>query len=162
MRLLGRVLLVSLVLGTSAEAAATERVTLAGLAWNSLVWAFVPVLQLATGMVLVARVRGRRLSDALAAYFGTHRAWSLWIIAGSAAALVRLPPQLSLVVAATALIPAVLTMRALRRLCTEEFGMSPRSAWRAVAVHQGVTLVLLVLYINFAVALVPRLAGLWA
>lgn len=153
--------LVALVIGTSVAAAATERVTISLVVTSTVAWAFVPVLQLLTGLWLVrAATPGRRL-DALERYFATHWAWSLWILAVHAMFLVWPASRGSvLLLLPTAIVPAALTVRALGRLCRDGFGMPPGAARRAVAGHQALTWLLVAAYVAWASAYVPRVVGI--
>ena len=153
--------LVALVIGTSVAAAATERVTIPLVLASSLGWAFVPVIQLLTGLVLVrGAARGCRL-HALEQYFDTHRAWSLWIL-GVHAVFLLVPASrgVGLVLVPFALLPALLTIRALVRVCREVLGMPATAARRAVALHQAVTYVIVLAYAAWASAYLPRAVGL--
>lgn len=161
LRLAGYMALVALVIGTSVAAAATGRVTIPLVLTSTLAWAFVPVIQLLTGLVLVRGAAAGGRVRALERYFGTHRAWSLWILAVHAVFLVW-PASRGFVLplVATGILPAALTVRALGRVCREGLGMSAGAARRAVIVHQTMTLGLVVAYAVWASAYVPRLAGL--
>jgi hypothetical protein len=151
-------LLVALVIGTSLSVVSTERIDILLVLSTSVSWAFVPVLQLLTGWILVRGVSAK--VDAFAAYFGTHTPWSLWIIALHALFLVVAPArEAELWLALTAIVPATLTVRLLLELCEHELGLPPDIARRRVAVHQLASYALVGLYLNFAVALWPRLSS---
>ena len=157
MRLVGRMALVALVIGTSLTVSATERIDLWLVLSTSSSWVFVPVLQLLTGLILVRGVSGK--GPALAAYFGTHVPWSLWIIAVHALLFVVGPARdEALWLAVTAVIPAVLTVRLLLALCEREWGIPRDVARRRVAAHQALSYLLVLVYASLAVALWPRLA----
>lgn len=160
LRLVGQMVLVALVIGTSVAAAATERVTLSLVLTSTLAWSFVPVVQLLTGLGLTAgAATGRRLY-ALERYFETHPAWSLWILAVHAVFLLWPAARgLTLLLVPTGILPAVLTVRALRRVCSEALGMPAAAARRAVAVHQAITWMIVGAYVGWASAYVPRLVG---
>jgi hypothetical protein len=154
-RLLGQMTLVALVIGVSLSAASTERVDFRLVLSTSLAWSFVPALQLLTGLVLT-RGSADRLR-ALEAYFRTHVPWSLWILGVHALFVVATPARdAALWVALTAVVPAVLTARALLALCRSRLALSPRAARRRVAVHQALSYGLVLLYVEFAVALGAR------
>lgn len=162
MKVVGQMGLVALVIGTSVAAAATERVTIPLVLSSSLGWAFVPVIQLLTGLVLVrGAARGRRL-HALERYFDTHRPWSLWIL-GVHAVFLLVPASrgLALGLVPFAILPALLTVRALVRVCREVLGMPATAARRAVALHQAITYVIVLAYAAWASAYLPRVVGLW-
>ena len=156
-RLVGRMAFVALVIGTSLAVSSTERIDLSVVLSTTTTWTFVPLLQLATGLILVRGVRGT--TAALAAYFDTHVPWSMWIIVSHAVLLLAGPARdAALWMALTAVIPAFLTIRLLVVLCETQLGMSRRLALRRVAVHQTVSYALVLLYVAIAVALWPRLA----
>ena len=152
--------LVALVIGTSLGAAATERIDLRLIASTSAAWAFVPVLQLLTGLLFVRGARAP-VGVALSSYFATHWPWSLWIIVVHAG-FVAVPwlRGMGFVLLATALVPVVWTMKLLMGVARETLGLSRRDARWRVGVHEIVTLVLVIAYVQFAVALWPRVLGL--
>jgi hypothetical protein len=101
------------------------------------------------------------ISEALARYFETGRYWSCWLLLFTAVVLLGPRPFAILDWAvATAIVPVVLTTRALTRTASEVCGASQRSARRRAFVHQAITHTILVLYFGWAVALWPRLAAL--
>jgi len=153
--------LVALVIGTAVAAAATERVTIPLVLTSTLGWAFVPVIQLLTGLLLVRGVAPGRRVYALERYFDTHRPWSLWIL-GVHAVFLLVPASrgVALVITPLAILPAVLTVRALVKVCREVLGMPATAARRAVALHQAVTYVIVLAYAAWASAYLPRAAGL--
>ena len=136
------------------------RVTVPLIAGTTLIWIWIPLVQLLTGLLFV---RGARVptAEALARYFETGRYWSCWLLLFTAVLLLAPRPFAILDwAAATALIPVVLTTRALRKTAREVCGASERSARRRALVHQAITHTILVLYFGWAVALWPRLAAL--
>ncbi len=158
-RVIGRMALVALVIGTSVTVSATERVTLSLVVAGALGWSFVPVLQLLTGVLLVAG--SDRLTPSLDRYFATHWPWSLWILIVHAGFLmVPAIRGVGLLFAVTAAVPVIWTVRLLLGLCQTDLGMGRAQAWRRVALHQVATYLLVLLYVSFAVALWPRVAGL--
>ena len=161
MTLLARMALVALVIGTSVTVAATERLTLSMVISGSLGWAFVPLLQLLTGLLLVRGVPGGRMRQ-LERYFATHWPWSIWIIAFNAAILL-LPGHLTgLWLTATAVVPLLWTVWLLMEFCRQDLALDSPIARRRVLLHQAVTYGLVVGYVSVAVALWPRLSGLAA
>jgi hypothetical protein len=159
LQVLGSMSLMALVMGTAAAVLGTGRVTVPLLASTTLVWSFVPVVQLLTGLVFVRR-SNRPTAEALAAYFSTGTPWSVWILTVTGAAL--LWPDLwsrLLWLLPTTLIPIVLTSRALWRLRWLELGDSSGSALRRVVLHQSLTQAIIVAYIAWAVALWPRIVA---
>jgi hypothetical protein len=159
--LLGRMALVALVIGSATAIAATERVTFALVLAGASGWAFVPLLQALTGLLLLRGSRGPRLPS-LERYFALHWPWSLWIIAFSGAVLL-LPPRLTGVsLVATAVVPLLWTVWLLLDYCRADLGFDRRTARRRVALHQAVTYGLVVGYVSLAVALWPRVVGTFA
>lgn len=156
-RLVGRMALVALVIGTSLSVSATGRIDLWLVLSTSLGWGFVPALQLLTGLILVRGLGGKE--PALAAYFDTHTPWSLWIVGVHALFLLVAPARdEALWTALTAVIPAILTVRLLLGLCERDLGMARHVARRRVAAHQAATYGLVFVYVALAVALWPRIA----
>jgi hypothetical protein len=173
---LGRMALIALVIGTAVTVSATERVTISLVAAGAIGWSFVPVLQLLTGWLLLSGpvvaggpvpgvatgpVPGSGL--ALDRYFATHWPWSLWILAVHGGFLM-LPAirTVGLLFVVTAAVPVIWTVRLLLVFCRDELRMSRRQSWRRVALHQAVTYLLVFGYITFAVALWPRIVGLFS
>lgn len=157
--ILGRMLLVAAVVGTSVTATATEHVDLWLLLSGTAGWSFVPLLQLGTGLVLIRGAR-RPLTLLLDRYFATGWPWSLWILTAHAALLVI--PWLrgyAFGLLLTVAIPIWLTSRLLGDLCQRELGMPRRAAKRRVIEHQALTYALIVLYVQLSVALWPRIVG---
>jgi hypothetical protein len=155
------VALIALVIGTATAVVGAGRLDSALVISTTLVWSFIPLVQLATGVIVVA---GRTPSKAAAfeRYLATHRAWSLWILA--VAAIVLVAPTASLVVSwlvLTAVVPLASTAFALAGLRRTLFGDSPRIAWLRVALHQGLTLAVIAAYVYWAVAAPPRLVRWW-
>ena len=160
MRVLGQMILVSMVIGTAMSTAGTGRIDLSLVFWESLAWAFVPVIQLATGLVLVSGGR-EALGSRLTAYFDTHRPWSLWllIVAGGLVAVPRLQ-GFTYWIAPTIVVPVVFTVRSLTALCRDRMGMTVFAARRRVTLHQGITWTIFAVYFALSVALWPRIVSL--
>jgi hypothetical protein len=155
------VALIAIVMGTATAVAGAGRLDASLVASTTLVWSFVPLIQLLTGIVIVT---GRTTSKALALerYLMTHRAWSLWMLA--LAASVLLVPNGALAVSRLALtfvVPLAVTALALMRLRRELYGDARGAAWLRVAVHQGLTLGIIAIYVHWATALSPRLVRWW-
>ena len=124
-------------------------------------WSVVPVVQLLTGLLLL---RGSsdavERSRALQRYFDTHWPWSLWIL--TAAALVALVPAtrpFAVWILLTMAVPLIVTVRLLFRYCREVLYLPAPLALRRVALHQAATGTFALAYVNFAVALWPRVLG---
>ena len=156
-RVLGRMALISLVLGVSLSAASTERVDAGLVLATSLAWSFVPVLQLLTGLILIRGSAGR--AAALDAYFATHMPWSFWILGVHALFLLAGPARdIALWIALTAVVPAVWTAWLLVEMCRDRLGLSPRESRQRVILHEVLSYSLVLAYVHFAVALGARLA----
>ena len=161
MILVARMALVALVIGTSVSVAATERVTFSLVAGGFIGWAFVPVLQLLTGLLLVQGRPGKRIFQ-LERYFATHWPWSLWILVFNGAVLLLPTRVTGLWLTATAVVPMLWTMWLLGEFCRQDLALDPRHARRRVLLHQAVTYLLVFGYVSLAVALWPRIVGLVA
>ena len=154
--------LVALVIGTSVAAAATERLTLGLVLISTLAWAFVPVIQLGTGLWLVRAAPVGHRRPVLERYFDTHSFWSLWILAVHAIFLMWPAARgQALLFLPLALVPAALTARALVRLCGEALDLPASTARRRVAVHQALTYLVVAAYASWASAYLPRVVGLF-
>jgi hypothetical protein len=148
--------LIALVIGAATSIAATGRITFMLLASGTACWSFVPLVQLFTGVLLV---HGSSLprARALELYFQTHRPWSLWLLGFAALVLVLPNPGgWILFLAATFIIPMLLTHRRLKAVCRTELGFSPAIARRRLMVYQAVTAASLVAYGEYASRLLPR------
>jgi hypothetical protein len=161
-KVVGRMALVALVIGTSVTVSATERVTLPLVVAGTIGWSFVPLLQLLTGLVLI-RGADRERTKSLDRYFTTHWPWSLWILAVHAVFLMTPAARsIGLGLAVTAAVPIIWTVKLLLGFCRSELGMDRGQSRRRVALHQALTYLLVVGYVSFAVALWPRIVGLFA
>jgi hypothetical protein len=159
--LLGRMALIALVIGTAVTGSATERITASLVLAGVIGWSFVPVIQLLTGLLLVRGFAPNR-TQLLGAYFATHRPWSLWILAAHAVFLLSPAARpYAFWITATAAIPMVLTVRLLQRFCRDELRLDPRRSWGRVALHQSATYTIAFAYVFVAVALWPRILGLF-
>ncbi|MEO5895708.1 MAG: hypothetical protein ABIS06_08400 [Vicinamibacterales bacterium] len=154
-----RMTLVALVFATTMSVAATGRLTGTLLFSNFVCFSFVPLLQLATGLLML---RGSRLERgaALDGYFATHRAWSLWALLMAGIVLILPNPGgATYTLALTAVVPAAMTIRSLLRFSRNCLGDSSRAAWWRVARHQAATVVILLVYLDLSVALWPRVVA---
>jgi hypothetical protein len=152
--------LIALVIGTSLTVSATERVTLSLVLAGAIGWSFVPLVQLLTGWLLV-RGSGDRVR-LLNRYFGMHWPWSLWILVTSAMfLLLPVARRFSWVITLTAALPILWTLWLLMRFCRDELGLDLVRSWQRVVVHQAATYGIAFAYIFVAVALWPRILGLF-
>lgn len=164
MRLAGRMALVAVIIGTSVTVSATERVTLSLVLAGTIGWSFVPVLQLLTGLLLIRGRAGEGRVRLLDRYFALGWPWALWIV-GVHATLLMWPAGRRLglmVIAATAAIPILWTLRLLLDFGRRELGFDSRQARIRVGQHQALSYVLFLTYVFFAVSLWPRVVGLFA
>ena len=151
--------LIALVIGSAMAVAATGRLTLSLAASTTLVWSWVPLVQLLTGLLLV-RGADIGVARALEGYFQTHRPWSLWLLACAVAiALLPNPGGALLLLAATFVVPLVVTVRMLKVFCRRELGLGAAQTRRRVALHQAVTWTVVLVYGGYAIALIPRVSG---
>ena len=152
--------LLALVIGTVTAVLGTGRVTIPLVASTTVVWCWIPLLQLLTGLLFI---RGTRLplSQALARYFQTGRYWSCWLLLFAGAVLLAPQPFTVLnLLKATALIPLLLTARALVEAGMDICGDTRPAARRRVVMHQALTYAVFLVYFGWAVALGPRIASL--
>jgi hypothetical protein len=163
-RLLSRMVLVALVIGTSVTVSATERVTLSLVLAGGIGWSFVPVLQALTGLLLIRGVDRRPRLELLDRYFATGWLWNLWIVAIHVTLLVWPAGRRLgiLVIGAAAAVPIIGTLRLLLRYSQTELGFDAHGARVRVLQHQAVTYALVLAYVSFAVSLWPRVIGLFA
>lgn len=154
--LLARMALTPVVIGTAASVMGTGRVTMSLVASTALCWSFVPVLQLLTGLLLVRGAAAK--GSALARYFATDRYWSSWMLALAAVVLLMPNPGgVVLYLLGTAVVPLLLTARALVWLRRDLSGDSRAAARTIVVLHQTITILLILAYAMWAGALWPRI-----
>ena len=159
--LAGRMSLVALVIGTAVTASATERVTISLVLTGAIGWSFVPMLQLLTGLLLVRGATGDRL-DLLDRYFAIGWPWLWWILAAQGGfAMIPAVRGFGFFVLLTAAVPILWTVRLLVRFCREELHLGRAQARRRTSAHQLATYVLVLAYVWFAVALWPRIVGVF-
>ena len=159
--LLGRMALIAIVVGTAVTVSATERVTVSLVVGGAVGWSFVPVLQLLTGLLLVRGAGGGRV-DLLARYFRLHQPWSLWILIAHAILLmVPIARSYQQWITLTLIVPMIWTFWFLLRFCREELRLDGRSALGRVLFHQSATYAIAFAYVFAAVALWPRILGLF-
>ena len=154
-RVVGYMVLISLVIGTATAVAATGRVTASLVVSGALGWSFVPVLQLLTGLILIRGAGDGRWRQ-LERYFELHWPWSLWILAYHAALLLLPTRTLGTWLALTGVVPMLVTVRLLLKFAERHVTVDRRAAIRRVALHQAVTYSVFLAYAAFAVALWTR------
>ena len=160
MSAIGYIAWTALTLGTATAVMATGRITISLVLSGMLVWSFVPVFQVVTGLFFVHGARTPR-GVALARYFAPGWYWWAWYLVVGVIVLIVPAAGGSLdYFLCTIPIPAALTARALVALRRELHGENAFTALRHVAVHQAVTYLALAAYIGWTVALWARLAPL--
>jgi hypothetical protein len=154
------VLLMSLLVAGAAGASATGRVTLSMLVSLGISWMFLPLLHLLVAAALVASaprpaVGGNR---AVALLLMGHAPWSLWILlAATLAAAFGYDAWLPMLF--VALVPIALTFRIVHAFCLEVLRTSQRGAIARTLLHQSITGLIGVVYLEKTVGLVPRIYG---
>ena len=154
------VLFLSLLIAAAAAFSSTGRITVSQLISLSVSWMFVPVLHVLIAAALVASARPPHAGRyrAIALLLRGHAPWSLWLVAGSAAAAIfgyyAWHPMLF-----AALLPIALTFRIVHAFCLEVLKTSARGAAIRTLAHQAVTWLIAVIYLENAVGLVPRIYG---
>jgi predicted permease len=150
--------LVAVLLGLTTATAAAGHVSVRLVLSEILSWSFVPLLQLATGAMLIrsARARTVRTARAIELLFAAHGPWSLWLVG---TALWQLSgPSLKAVIA-SAVVPHAATAYLLLVYGREVLGLTRSQARRRVFAHQTATVVLILLYIELATRLSLRIIG---
>ena len=150
--------LLAVLLGIITSVAATGRVTASLVISQTLAWSFVPILQLLNAIAFVGFIRNRSISVArgVELLFAGHGPWSLWLI-GVAAVLTVSPNYVKLL--ATAIVPAAWTSWIIAGFAREVLGLSKARARLQALAHQLVTLLLILLYVEWATALSVRLSA---
>lgn len=121
-------------------------------------WSFVLLLQLLTGAALIASAPERRVSfpRSIELLFAGHAPWSLWLVAASVFQTINPNPY---IVVASGAVPMVVTAILLMAFAREVLGFSPSAARQRVLVHQAVTAVVILGYIELATRLSVRILG---
>jgi hypothetical protein len=151
--------LMALLLGVVTVVSSTGRVSASFVLSGAICWSFVPILQLAMAAAFIPSPRTTSISRARAIelWFLAHGPWSIWIlVVGCLMALV--PVSLDLIVV-SGLVPAFWTASILGAFFREVGGLSRRAAGRRTLVHQAVTWILILGYIELATATSTRIIG---
>ena len=153
---LRRPFLAAVVIGISMAIAATRHVTPALVLDTTLAWSFVIVLQIAIALPLIAAPARRTvgLRRALDLFFASHGAWSLWLLAAA-----MMPAVFARTLMLLAVLPLVVTARAIAAFFREVLQLNSRQARARAALHQVITWSAFVLLYGSAVALQPRIVG---
>jgi hypothetical protein len=154
------VLFISVLIAAAASVAATGRLTLGLLVSLAVSWMFVPLLHvlIAAGLVASAPAARVRRTSAVASLLMGHAPWSLWFLI--AALMIAIGGYSGYRLTPVVAIPAViLTCRIVHAFCLEVLQTSARGAVLRTLVHQAVTWLIVIVYLEKAVGLVPRVYG---
>ena len=151
------VLLVGL-LGIVTSMATTGRVVASLVISQAVCWSFVPVLQFATGSMLIGSAPERPVtfSRAVELLFAAHGPWSLWLIVMGLLQTVSPSQDMAKL---SALIPTAWTGWMLLAYGRNVLGLSAQQARTRVLFHQAMTMLLIVAYFELATRLSVRLIG---
>jgi hypothetical protein len=155
-------LVTALVIGVSTSVAATGVASLFSIASGALCWSFVPLIQLANGLLLCRRPpRGSGgTARAVELFFLSHLPWSLWLI-GITIVLLWVPLAGTAIyqLLLTAVVPLIWTGAILRSFCQTVLGCSAHQASRRTLNYLAITLFVIFVYVFLAVGLWPRIVG---
>jgi hypothetical protein len=146
--------------GIATAVSATGRITWSLALSGTLCWMLIALLQLVTAAaVIVPSSRQVSLSRALTLFFAGHAPWSLWLIC--AAALIVFARDVALdAILVSASIPLVWTAFVIFGYCRHVLGLGSRAAAIRTIAHQLLTAMVIVLYVGWAIQLLPRLIGM--
>lgn len=144
------VICLSLLVGACAAYSATGRITASLILSLSIAWAFLPVLH-----VLIARIV---MGKQVALFLTGHAPWSLWLIAAAAMTGSFGYAAYWWMLLLTVL-PGLLTLRIVFAFCVDVLGLPRRAAIRRTIVHQTITWLIALIYLERAVSLIPRIQG---
>ena len=150
--------LIAVMFGLLNSTAAAGHVSAPLVASEIAAWSFVPLLQLLTGAALIASAKARRVTfpRAIELLFAAHAPWSLWLVAESIFQTISPDPE---IVIGSGVVPLAITAVMLAAFGREVLGLSGREARVRVFAHQGVTILLIVAYIELATRLSVRIIG---
>jgi hypothetical protein len=145
--------------GVTTGLSATGRVSWSLVLSGIVCWSFLAAIQSLTAAMLIGR-QGRPIGywRAFELFFLGHAAWSLWLIA--AAAYLLAAPELVRredLLISTAIVPLSWTAVLIFAYCREILRLEVRRAVLRTAVHQGLTILVIVAYVAWAIQLWPRL-----
>lgn len=155
-----RLLLISCALGAAISAMCTGLITPALFLGGAACWAFVPIIQALTGLVLVVGAPAVPWRRGLGLLFLGHAPWTLWLLTFAVITLAGFPLGL-LTLVLTALVPLAATVRTLDAFCREVLQLSPSASRRRVLVHQAITWTIVLAYADEATQFVPRVIGVF-
>jgi hypothetical protein len=151
-------LLVTLILGIVTAVAGVGRVTASLVISGAICWSFVVILQLLTGIALIASVPSRQvdLPRSVELLFDSHGPWSLWLVG---IGFLHSTAVSQMIMAGSALVPFAWTARILQRYGEEVLGLPRKQAVTRVLAHQAITALLIVMYVELATGLSLRILG---
>jgi len=150
--------LVALVLGISTSIAGLGRVTVSLVLGSALCWSFVVILQLVTGLALIASAPARRvnLPRAIELLFDAHGPWSLWLVM---LGFLYTTAASQIVMVLSTVGPFVWTAVILWAYTREVLGVPPAGALVRTLAHQALSVVLIIGYVELATRLSLRIVG---
>lgn len=156
--LAARAFIAPAIAGVATGLTATGRVSWSLVLSGIVCWSFLAAIQFLTAAMLIGR-QGRPIGywRALELFFLGHAAWSMWLI-GAGAFLYVVPESLrreELLI--TAVVPVAWTAAVVFSYCREILQLDVRRAVLRTAVHQGLTILVIVAYVAWAIQLWPRL-----
>jgi hypothetical protein len=150
-----RLLLISLVIGTSVTMAATESVHAGDVLAMTFWWSMAPLIQLLGAVVLVRSVRNRPVatSRGVELMLAAHVLWSLWLL--GIVPLIALDARRALLIGS--LLPVIpWRMVLLYHFCRTVLGCSRIGAVARTVLHQSVIVAVILVYVAWAVAYSAR------
>lgn len=154
-----RVSMAPVITGVVTGLSATGRVSWSLLVSGIVCWSFVAAVQLSIAAVLIGREgKSIGLTRAFELFFLGHGAWSLWLI-GAGAYLYIVPESVRRedLLLITAVVPVAWTAAVVFSFCREILRLDVRRAVLRTAVHQSLTILVIVAYVAWAIQLWPRL-----
>ena len=151
-------LLVVLILGISTSIAGAGRVTVSLVLGSALCWSFVVMLQLLTGLALIASAPSRRvdLPRAIELLFDAHGPWSIWL--ALVGFLYTIAASLSTMVLST-VGPFVWTAVIVWAYTREVLGVPRGAALARTLAHQALSVALIIGYVELTTRLSLRIIG---
>ncbi len=163
MRVAARALIPAAIAGVATTISATGRISWSLALSGALCWSLLTVLQAATAAAVVApSVRGTERARAFDLFFLGHAGWSLWLLVAAAAVFAApLVVPLNLVLLSV-LVPFVWTAFVVQAFFRHVVGLDRRRAIVRTAIHQTLTVLVILIYVGWAVQLWPRLIAFWS
>jgi len=154
-----RLFIAPTIAGTAASVSATNRISWSLFLSGMICWSFITAVQLLNATLLI-RGEGRPIgyARALQLFFTAHAAWSLWLIAAAVCLFAaRGSVGLADFVLPTVVVPLGWTASMVFSYCREVLRLDRRRAALRTAVHQGLTGLVIAVYVAWAIQLWPRL-----